>query len=59
VDSIDNCKPGTDNTDRELSFLDEILDFTDPAVDLTDCTKLTDVRKRHMSNRKDLYQETL
>jgi hypothetical protein len=56
VNGIDNCKPRTDRTDKELGFLDNILDFTDcykdcykdsdftgHTVNLIDCTKLTDV----------------
>jgi hypothetical protein len=68
VDGIDKCKPGTD---RELSFSDNVLDFTDcykdfykdsdftgHTVDLTNCTKLADVQKRHMSNREGLQYTT-
>jgi hypothetical protein len=42
VDSINNCKLRTDNADKALSFLSNILDFTDLAVDLTNRTKPTD-----------------
>jgi hypothetical protein len=50
VDSTNNCKLRISKTDRELGFLnsilDNILDFTDPTVEsmgCTDCTKPTDV----------------
>jgi hypothetical protein len=72
ADSADNCRPGIDRTDRELglsdSISDDILDstddstdFTDPTVestDRTDCTKPTDIRKRYMSDCKDLQYTT-
>jgi hypothetical protein len=61
----------TDRTDRELGFSDNTLDSTDCykdcykdsdstgyAMDLINHAKLTDVQKRHISDRKDLYQET-
>jgi hypothetical protein len=61
VDGTDSCRLGIDRTDRELSIsdniLDDISDFTDPILDATgrtDCTKLTDVQKRYMSNCEGL-----
>ena len=65
VGSIDNCWPGIGRTDRGLDILDntldDISDFTGSTVESTghtDCTKPTDVRKRSMSNRKDLQYTT-
>ena len=59
VDSIDSCKP---KTDRELNLSDnisdDISDFTDPTVNLTDRTELIDVRKRLMSDSEDLQYTT-
>jgi hypothetical protein len=57
VDSIDNCKPGTDNTDKELGFSDSISDFTGHTVDLTNRTKLADVQKRHMFDHEGLQSQ--
>jgi hypothetical protein len=58
VDSIDNCKLRIDRTDKELDFSNDISDFTGHTVDLTERTKLTDVRKRHMSNHEGLQYTT-